>query len=157
MGNGPRGRLPLRWIDCFENNLNVFKNQKLVNSCQKYRCLEKNSGEGQGPPRAEEPLKKKLNPSDSKQDTTLELGLLSPSTNGLGLKVVLEVGRGYRSPLIYGIISFLRFVRVCGGSRTSKTKRGELCRFVKDGMPESAKQRLEQLSLEPELFHSENL
>ncbi|GFV17131.1 putative endonuclease-reverse transcriptase [Trichonephila clavipes] len=35
MGNRSRGRPPLRWIDCIEKDLNIFKDQKLENSCEK--------------------------------------------------------------------------------------------------------------------------
>ncbi|GFW05215.1 putative endonuclease-reverse transcriptase [Trichonephila clavipes] len=47
MGNRPWGRLPLRWIDCIEIDLNILKvkNWKTV---AKSRYQEKISGEGQG-------------------------------------------------------------------------------------------------------------
>ncbi|GFX96187.1 hypothetical protein TNCV_2290751 [Trichonephila clavipes] len=48
MGNRPWGRPPSRWIDCVEKRPKNFKGQKLENICQKWRCLERISGEGQG-------------------------------------------------------------------------------------------------------------
>ncbi|GFT25953.1 hypothetical protein TNCV_2807911 [Trichonephila clavipes] len=55
MGNRPRGRPPLRWIDNVEKDLNILK---VKNSCQEQRCLDKTSGEGQDPPMSVERLKK---------------------------------------------------------------------------------------------------
>ncbi|GFX61035.1 hypothetical protein TNCV_4116861 [Trichonephila clavipes] len=54
MGYRPWDRPMLRWIDCVEKDL---KGQKLENSCQKQRCPEKTSAEGQGSPRAIKILK----------------------------------------------------------------------------------------------------
>ncbi|GFX08320.1 uncharacterized protein TNCV_3268091 [Trichonephila clavipes] len=57
MKNRPRRRPPLRWIDCIEKDLNILKvkNWKTVAKSRDARRKP-----GQGPPRAVEPLKKKL-------------------------------------------------------------------------------------------------
>ncbi|GFU80694.1 hypothetical protein TNCV_514211 [Trichonephila clavipes] len=88
-----------------------------------------------------------LGSPEGEQDIVSELlirraVLLSPSTNAVQLN---------------SCFSLKTLGRVCEGSRTLRTKGGELCGLVNDEVPESGEQRLEQLGLELKRFYSENL
>ncbi|GFX03262.1 hypothetical protein TNCV_3554901 [Trichonephila clavipes] len=55
MGKRSRGRSPLRWIDCVEKDLNIL----MVKNWKTELPKAEMPGEGQSPPRAVEPMKKR--------------------------------------------------------------------------------------------------